>query len=182
MFELNRRSIGVAVEQVELARFDLIRPVRPGQGGGVGSVLGPTAANDLTRALDSLQRAQNSFLDVWVSYEVARRGLDFDLGTMQLTPEGFWLDPGTITEEYAYRAAEAFGIPPESICLPPDITFVEPGQNDDGSQVPVEVPQQDPENFDATPEPSLNPPTEGDQARRGLFGPVPRNAGYYENR
>ena len=29
LFELNRRSIGVAVEQVELARFDLIEPNRP---------------------------------------------------------------------------------------------------------------------------------------------------------
>jgi hypothetical protein len=34
-----------------------------------------------------------------VNYEVIRRSLDFDLGTMQLTPEGLWLDPGPLTPE-----------------------------------------------------------------------------------
>lgn len=125
LFELNRRGISSAIQQVELAQFDLKKPVQPGTGGR--SSLGPTAANDLTRALNDLQQAQNSFLSVWVNYEVLRRGLDFDLGTMQLSPEGYWLDPGVIDAMYAYRAAEAFGIPADSVCIPPEITFDESG-------------------------------------------------------
>ncbi len=122
LFELNRRSIRTAIQQVELAQLSLIEPVEPGfGGGGGGGGLGPTAANDLTRALDALQRAQTDFVTIWVRYEVLRRGLDFDLGTMQLTPDGVWLDPGTINVTYAWRAAAAVGILPEEICLPPDI-------------------------------------------------------------
>ena len=132
LFELNRRSIAVAVEQVELARFKLVEPVRSGAGGARQNSLGPTAATDLTNALNSLQSAQNDFLNVWVTHEVLRRGLDFDLGTMQLTPDGFWLDPGTINAMYAYRAAEAFGLPPESICLPPDLQAFQGSQDEDG--------------------------------------------------
>jgi hypothetical protein len=47
-----------------------------------------------------LLSAQNSFLAFWVNYEVLRRGLDLDLGTMQLDSEGLWIDPGTIGEDY----------------------------------------------------------------------------------
>ena len=115
LFELNRRSIKIAVQRVETAQLALIQPVRPGAG---GSPLGPTAADNLTSSLNALQQAQNQFLAVWVGYEVARRGLDFDLGTMLMTPDGYWLDPGTIDESVAYRAAEAFGIPFETLCLP----------------------------------------------------------------
>ena len=35
-------------------------------------------------------------LSVWVNYEVLRRSLDLDLGTMQLDAEGNWIDPGPI--------------------------------------------------------------------------------------
>jgi hypothetical protein len=115
LFELNRRSIRTAVQQVELAQTNLDEPQRPGQG---ASTLGPTALRDVTTALTSLQDAQSQFVRTWVNFEVLRRGLDFDLGTMQLTPDGQWLDPGTINVPYAWRAAEALGIPAEEITLP----------------------------------------------------------------
>ena len=192
VFELNRRSIGAAVEQVELARFDLIRPVRPGQGGGQ-TTLGPTAARDLTSALNALQSAQNQFLSVWVSYEVARRGLDFDLGTMQLTPDGYWLDPGTINEAYAYRAAEAFGIPAESICLPPDVSFSDPGDGMGPEMAPAEMPESGAEEYyedgefpNSDAQPSLDPAVRPDEQaaqskRRGLFENVLKNTGFNKN-
>ena len=172
LFELNRRSIRVAVEQVELARFDLIKPVRPGQGGGQGNTLGPTAVRDLTTALNALQSAQDSFLQVWVSYEVARRSLDFDLGTMQLTPDGYYLDPGIINAAYAYRAAEAFGIPADTICLPPDLSLIVPEGGDsviDGPLArPVEAEMEAVDGLqEPSLEPSLEPEVEDDQAGNG---------------
>lgn len=178
LFELNRRSIGVAVEQVELARFDLIEPNRPGQPAQFNSTL----AINLTNALNALQNAQNSFLQVWVQYEVARRGLDFDLGTMQLTPQGEWLDPGIINAQYAFRAAEAYGIPADSICLPPDISYLIPDA--DASDLEEEVDLDVESGEDSVLEPSLDTPTEAvepadnDQANvKGVFRGAFRRAG-----
>ena len=114
LFELNRRNIKISVQQVESRRLSLVEPPRPG---GAGRTLGATAARDLTDALNSLQRNQSTFLRTWVEYEVLRRGLDFDLGTMQLTPDGYWLDPGQLNSSVAMRAAEAFGIPLDELDL-----------------------------------------------------------------
>ncbi len=127
LFELNRRSIKTSVQEVEQAQLDLIRPVRPGQA-GIGQSFDSNASRNLTDALFNLQQAQNGFLGVYVNYEVARRGLDFDLGTMQLTPDGFWLDPEIIDASIALRAAEAYGLTPESLCLPPDALMSDPQQ------------------------------------------------------
>src|SRR5207253_11280875 len=43
---------------------------------------------------------QNNFMSVFVNYEVQRRALDLDLGTMKLDPEGIWLDPRAIKDDY----------------------------------------------------------------------------------
>jgi hypothetical protein len=59
-----------------------------------------TAARDAVSALSDLLAAQNAFLAQWAAYEALRRGLDLDLGTMQLDGEGIWIDPGSIGEEY----------------------------------------------------------------------------------
>lgn len=109
LFELNRRSVKTAVEQVELAQFALIDP---------STQLGPTASRNLTDALDFLQGRQTDLLSSWVSFEVLRRSLDFDLGTMQLTPDGFWIDPGAITPEIAAKAAAAYGLDPAVMLNP----------------------------------------------------------------
>lgn len=178
LFELNRRSIGVAVEQVELARFDLIEPNRP----GTQPTFNSTLAINLINSLNSLQNAQNSFLQVWVQYEVARRGLDFDLGTMQLTPQGEWLDPGIINAQYAFRAAEAYGIPADSICLPPDISYLMPESGESVLEEAVDIEVEAGE--EPAPGPSLDTPAEStepdsnDQAdAKGIFGGALRRAG-----
>lgn len=95
-FELSRRSILIAVAQVELARYNLIEPPRTGS---ERSQLGATTARDLNDALSRLQSAQFSFLNTWVNYETLRRTLDFELGTMQLDDRGQWIDPGPLTPE-----------------------------------------------------------------------------------
>ncbi|HEY6564736.1 MAG TPA: hypothetical protein VIY86_09590, partial [Pirellulaceae bacterium] len=41
---------------------------------------------------------QNDFLSVWASHEVQRRALDYELGTMQLDPQGLWVDPGPLDD------------------------------------------------------------------------------------
>jgi hypothetical protein len=59
-----------------------------------------TAARDAVQALTDLLNAQNQFMLVFISYEVQRLALDFNLGTMQLDAEGLWIDPGKIGPDY----------------------------------------------------------------------------------
>ena len=92
-FELGRQSVRIAAAQIELNED--IRSFRDAR--GLSS--GPTAARDTISALTDLLNSQNALLNIFVNYEVVRRGLDFDLGTMELTPEGLWLDPGQISTD-----------------------------------------------------------------------------------
>jgi len=94
-FELRREAVQIAISQVDLARLRLDEPPRP----GVQAQFGATTARDLVSALSDLLSAQNDFLGVWVSYEVLRMLLDFELGTMQLNHDGRWLDPGPMNAE-----------------------------------------------------------------------------------
>ncbi|QDT12527.1 hypothetical protein [Stieleria marina] len=92
-FELGRQSVRIAAAQIELNED--IRSFRDAR--GLSS--GPTAARDTISALSDLLNSQNSLLNIFVNYEVVRRGLDFDLGTMELTPEGLWIDPGKLSTD-----------------------------------------------------------------------------------
>ena len=89
-FELGRQAVSIAADQIDLnTDIRLLSDVR-------GGATGPTAARDAIEALDTLLNAQNGLLDIFVSYEVIRRNLDLDMGTMELTPEGLWLDRGPV--------------------------------------------------------------------------------------
>lgn len=92
-FELGRQSVRIAAQQLELNED--IRALRDSR--GLSS--GPTAARDTISALSDLLNSQNTLLNIFVNYEVIRRSIDFDLETMQLTPDGIWIDPGAITPE-----------------------------------------------------------------------------------
>lgn len=98
LFELNRLQIKVNAVNVEQANFEVSRPAPPGARSG-----NPTIGRDLTDAINRLQQSQSAFLSTWVDYEVLRRGLDFDLGTMQLDENSLWIDPGPINAEYVER-------------------------------------------------------------------------------
>jgi hypothetical protein len=89
-FEIQRAAIHVAIAQVELARLKLQEPPKPNQTNSFGA----TTARDLVTALSSLLDAQNQFVNIWVNYESLRRSLDLDMGTMQLDPEGMWVEQG----------------------------------------------------------------------------------------
>jgi hypothetical protein len=93
-FELQRFAVLQAAEQITLN--DDIRA----HGEATAQTAGATAARDAVSALSDLLDAQNNFMSVWVNYEVQRRNLDLDLGTMKLDPEGLWLDPGSIKDDY----------------------------------------------------------------------------------
>jgi hypothetical protein len=94
-FELLRSAVRVSISQVELAQLRLQEPPRPAE----ENILGATTARDLVTALSDLLNAQTDFLSVWVNYDVLRRSLDLDLGTMQLDAYGGWIDPGPIRAE-----------------------------------------------------------------------------------
>ncbi|MDG1874893.1 MAG: hypothetical protein P8J27_13345 [Mariniblastus sp.] len=106
LFELDKLSIQVAIENVEVNRYALDQPVRP----GASARLGPETSRNLSQAITSLNSAQNSFLGTWVRFEVIRRNLDFDMGTMQLDEVGAWIDPGKLDAGIGARAAAMMGI------------------------------------------------------------------------
>jgi len=89
-FEIRREAVRAADQQIELN--DDIRRIQE----ATRMLAGPTAARDAVSALTDLLNSQNEFLSVWVTYEVLRRTLDLDLGTMELDSEGLWIDPGPI--------------------------------------------------------------------------------------
>jgi hypothetical protein len=102
-FEFQRFAVSVAAEQNDL-NTELLS--RPGDSG-------PTAARDAVSALTDLLNAQNDFLSIWINYEVNRRQLDLDLGTMRVDEEGIWIDPGPIGADYLERVQQLYDyVPP----------------------------------------------------------------------
>lgn len=92
-FELARELIRNSAEQIGLnADQRALNEAR-------GRAQGPTAARDQIQALAALLNAQNGLLGIYVNYEVVRRSLDLDMGTMELSPDGLWIDPGKITAD-----------------------------------------------------------------------------------
>ncbi len=105
-FEIGRRRLRVAAAQIEYNEDRRIANEARGQRPG------PTAATDNINALNALLQAQNALLNIFVGNEVVRRSLYFDLGTMELTPEGLWIDPGKIDADMMLSLA---GTTPDGI-------------------------------------------------------------------
>ncbi|MCA9260796.1 MAG: TolC family protein, partial [Planctomycetales bacterium] len=101
-FELRRAAVLVAISQVDLTQLRLSEPPQV----GAEQQFGNTTARDLVQSLADLLNVQNDFLSVWVNHEVQRMGLDFDLGVMQLDPQGLRLEPPCTYAEY-YELAMA---------------------------------------------------------------------------
>lgn len=92
-FEYRRYALRVAAEQIRINDAILEGRLATASAGGA------TATRDAVSALSDLLNARNDFLSVYVSYEVLRRALDLEMGTMQLTREGDWIDPGPVRGE-----------------------------------------------------------------------------------
>ncbi|HEY4262857.1 MAG TPA: hypothetical protein VGM98_22045, partial [Schlesneria sp.] len=120
--ELRRLAVDVAITQTDVARLKLVEPQRPVVD-GKDLPASPTLARDLVDALFNLQQSQLALIQVWGDYEIQRRTLDFDMGTMQLDDRGFWCDPGPMTDETVVtRFYESIANP----LSPPDAS-IQPG-------------------------------------------------------
>ena len=94
-FEVQRRSVLVAISRVHLAQLAMEKPPEVGQ---TSESMSNTLARDLVEALNSLLSAQNQFMTIWVDHYGLRSALCLDLGIMQLDENGIWLDPGSVRE------------------------------------------------------------------------------------
>lgn len=127
-FEIRREAVRAADQQIELNED--IRKIQEAN----RQPSGPTAARDAVQALSDLLTAQNDFLSVWITYEVLRRTLDFDLGTMQLDSAGMWIDPGNMGPEQGYPGLET---DLEDECWPGPGAFVSVSDGPCCAQEPV---------------------------------------------
>lgn len=89
-FEIQRASIFVSIIKLDLAQIDLSKPA--GMGGA-----GENIARNLVESLSELLSAQNSFLDVWVTYQARRVNLEYEMGTFELDENGMWIDHGPLS-------------------------------------------------------------------------------------
>ena len=146
-FELGRELIRNSAAQIELNADE--RALREARGQNVNA----NAARDQVQALSALLNAQNGLLGIFVNYEIVRRSLDLDLGTMELTPEGLWIDPGELSPEtlLALPGTTVDGMI-ECGCrdcglsyhaLPPEPKFNNPliqiGYNDPSTDIPMDA-------------------------------------------
>lgn len=151
--ELRRLAVDVAITQTDIARLKLSEPEKPvGDGKVAPPPASPTVARDLVDALLNLQQSQAAFIQVWGDYEIQRRLLDFDLGTMNLDDRGLWSDPGSVTEEtLVARYYESQANPLAAPICPGQSGFIE---------LPVGELPPEPATFELTvpPSPSENSP------------------------
>lgn len=144
LFELDRRTVQVSIENIEVNRFELDKPVPP----GASNRLGATTAQNLSDAIQQLNQNQNQYLSSWVQMEVLRRNLDYDMGTMQLNALGEWIDPGTIDTAIGINAAAAMGIQLDcQFCENIDVAYDsspigEGGPSPTPAEAPAPVPDQ----------------------------------------
>ena len=125
--EIRREAVWAAAVQIEMNQE--IRNLAQAS----SQASGPTATRDAVSALSDLLSAQNEFLNIWVTYEVLRRTLDFGLGTMQLDASGMWIDPGAINPERGYP-----GIGSSTDCWPGPMVMPR-GQRNPGDQGSVGI-------------------------------------------
>ncbi len=152
-FELQRRSLQASVQNLEQSNLVLEQPPRFQAGGARTQALGSTTARDLTGAINQLNQAQSQFLNSWLSYEVLRRGLDYDLGTIQVDQSGRWVDPQIIDREIGYRTAALMGLDPSCLdCnMPPELQVPRrnPESTDEFKSEDSQTPASPPENAPA---------------------------------
>ncbi|MBT6848848.1 MAG: TolC family protein, partial [Planctomycetaceae bacterium] len=89
---IQRRAVAIAIRRVDSTRANLYAPVPSRQPGQRVAQFGPTSARNLLSSLSSLRDTQNSFLTAWLSYYAARMRLMRELGIMELSDNGNWVD------------------------------------------------------------------------------------------
>ena len=89
-----RRSVAIAIRQLDMTRSEIYRPVAPRQPGQPGAQLGPNTSRNLLDAYRLMQSSQNQFLSAWLNFYAAKMLLAREMGVMQLNEGGKWIaDP-----------------------------------------------------------------------------------------
>ena len=97
--ETQRRALVIAIRRVDQTRLTLSQPAPPLPAPGPTGIvdvtagqLGPTATLNLIFAFNDLRSTQDAFTSIWINYYATRASLAQQLGVMQLSDEGLWVD------------------------------------------------------------------------------------------
>ena len=117
--ETQRRALIIAIRRVDQTRLSLSQPAPPPPAPGPTGIvdvsagqLGPTATLNLIFAFNDLRSTQDAFTSIWINYYATRASLAQQLGVLQLTDEGLWVDAPFASAE---RATE------DELPLPPAV-------------------------------------------------------------
>ena len=179
--ETQRRAMIVAIRRVDQTRLTLSQPAPPLPAPGPTGIvdltagqLGPTATLNLIFAFNDLRSSQDAFTSIWVNYYATRASLAQQLGVMQLTDDGLWVDTPFACAERA--TADELPLPPpvpqewlehlDQIDAPPPLPAkARPREGDEGKgEVPAVRP-------DVRAEPIPAPPDADGEG--GGEGPAP---------
>jgi hypothetical protein len=86
--EIQRRALVIAIRRVDKTLEDLNQPTPPAAAGESTPQLGPLLAQNLLRALSDLRNTQDNYMSVWLNHEAARINLLFQLGIIEIAPDG----------------------------------------------------------------------------------------------
>ena len=89
--EIQRGAVTIAIRRVDQTQLSL-NPPRHAPQPGQRPPINPTMAIQLLSAQSSFRDTRNNFLNAWLSYYAARMRLSRELGTMELDPEGRWIE------------------------------------------------------------------------------------------
>ena len=118
--ETQRRAVIIAIRRVDQTRLTLSQPADPPPPpslDGSASIadaaagqLSPTATLNLIYAFNDLRSSQDALTSIWINYLATRASLAQQLGVMQLTDDGMWVDQPLSTAERA--SADELPLPP----------------------------------------------------------------------
>ncbi len=118
--ETQRRAVIIAIRRVDQTRLTLSQPADPPPPPSLdGSApvadasagqLSPTATLNLIYAFNDLRSSQDALTSIWINYLATRASLAQQLGVMELTDDGMWVDKPLSTADRA--SADELPLPP----------------------------------------------------------------------
>ena len=123
-FETQRRAVIIAIRRVDQTRLTLSQPAAPpplpGPDGTVAEEpsavqFSPTATLNLIYAFNDLRSSQDALTSIWINYFATRATLAQQLGVMELTDDGLWIDKPFLEADRAssYEMPLPPPVPPE---------------------------------------------------------------------
>lgn len=118
--ETQRRAVIIAIRRVDQTRLTLSQPADPPPppsfdgsaqvGEAAAGQLSPTATLNLIYAFNDLRSSQDALTSIWINYLATRASLAQQLGVMELTDDGMWVDKPLSTADRA--SADELPLPP----------------------------------------------------------------------